>query len=381
MRNSKSNPQVIDQVAPLSEQALAAVIDHSPEGIVVFSQQGYIQSINATFLKMTGFLAERLLGVSETEFQKSLEQVSAQPSRIKHQAESPVRVFVLDSKKVRAHRFCRKPAAVKNSTYTASLVAQVLSLTERHLQHPDIGKVMYFRDISAESEVDQMKSRFLSTAAHELRTPMASVFGFSELLLSREFDAQTTREIITTIHQQSASLVTMLNELLDLARIESRMGPDFSLVQQPLLPIVKRAVNELLLPGDPRQIQLMLPTTDFQVAVDADKFRQVMNNVLVNALKYSPNGGDINLSFKKRQRADGSKQVGIVIGDQGIGMTAEQQKHIYDRFWRAENTGEIAGTGLGMALVKEIMEIHQGQIDIKSQPAIGTSVTLWLNLC
>ena len=108
---------------------------------------------------------------------------------------------------------------------------------------------------------------------------------------------------------------------------------------------------------------------------------RINSNVLVNALKYSPDGGDINVSFKKRQRSNGVKQVGIIIGDHGIGMTAEQQKHIYDRFWRADNTKEIAGTGLGMALVKEIMDIHQGNIDIKSQPDIGTSVTLWLNLC
>jgi signal transduction histidine kinase len=102
------------------------------------------------------------------------------------------------------------------------------------LQQHKIAKILYFRDISAKSEIDQMKSLFLSTAAHELRTPMAIVFGFFELLLSRKFDAQTTREILilTTIHQQSESLVAML--------------------------------NELLLPGDPRQVQLMKPTTDFR---------------------------------------------------------------------------------------------------------------------
>jgi signal transduction histidine kinase len=78
-------------------------------------------------------------------------------------------------------------------------VAGSISVTERQLQQHKIAKILYFRDISAKSEIDQMKSLFLSTAAHELRTPMASVFGFFELLLSREFDAQTTREILTTI--------------------------------------------------------------------------------------------------------------------------------------------------------------------------------------
>jgi signal transduction histidine kinase len=142
--------------------------------------------------------------------------------------------FVINSKKAPAHRFCRKLPEARNSTTIPTTIVRVLSVTERQLQQHKIAKILYFRDISAKSEIDQMKSLFLSTAAHELRTPMASVFGFFELLLSREFDAQTTREILilTTIHQQSESLVAML--------------------------------NELLLPGDPRQVQLMKPTTDFR---------------------------------------------------------------------------------------------------------------------
>jgi signal transduction histidine kinase len=242
-------------------------------------------------------------------------------------------------------------------------------------------KIMYFRDITVESEVDNMKSEFLSTAAHELRTPMASVFGFSELLLTQPFDEDTTREIVTTIHQQSQSLVDMLNQLLDLARIESRMGLDFNFSKQFLWPIVKRSIEDLLISDDKRKVKFSKPESEYIVDVDADKLRQVISNVLVNAYKYSPYGGDISLFFEVRKVGDSEREVGITIQDHGLGMSAEQLSHIYERFWRADTSGLIPGTGLGMALVKDIMDIHQGHVDIKSEQGVGTTVTLWLKEC
>jgi signal transduction histidine kinase len=148
---------------------------------------------------MTGFAAEKLFGVSEYEFQKCLEQLSTNHLRSSIQHHQRFAFFVINSKKAPAHRFCRKYPEARNSTTIPTTIVRVLSVTERQLQQHKIAKILYFRDISAKSEIDQMKSLFLSTAAHELRTPMASVFGFFELLLSREFDAQTTREILTTI--------------------------------------------------------------------------------------------------------------------------------------------------------------------------------------
>jgi signal transduction histidine kinase len=280
--------------------------------------------------------------------------------------------------KLRSHPLHNQHDYPDQSAPTHSPKWRVLSRTERALHHFGIAKVLYFRDISTETEVDQMKSQFLSTAAHELRTPMASVFGFSELLLSREFDSAVRHEILSTIHQQSESLVNMLTQLLDLARIESRMGLDFSFVRQPLWPIVERAMNELLIPGDQRKIKFTKPKTIFHVEVDADKLRQVISNVLVNAYKYSPNGGDIRLSIKQRKLKNSESEVGIIIKDKGLGMSTEQLGNIFDRFWRADNSGAIPGTGLGMSLVKEIMDIHQGEVVIDSKLDEGTCVSLWL---
>lgn len=371
----------VEQALQRRERELEAVVNISPDGIVTVSPLGLIQSVNPSFLQMTGFDKDKLIGMTEDAFDAILLQISKYEGVQNHKSSLSHYIYQIDLSKLCRHslRGGSFSGCPDEQLHTPKL--RVLSRTERHLQSDEIAKVMYFRDITVETEVDQMKSQFLSTAAHELRTPMASVYGFSELLLSRDFDAETTREILSTIHQQSESLVTMLNQLLDLARIESRMGMDFSFKHQPLSPIIRRACSEIFVPGDHRAVKLNLPRKEYWVDVDADKLRQVIINVLANAYKYSPNGGDISLRLRAKPPINGGEtEIGIVIKDHGIGMTKEQLKHVFERFWRANPVNDIPGTGLGMSLVKEIMDIHQGRISLNSKPNMGTTVTLWLKM-
>ena len=225
-----------------------------------------------------------------------------------------------------------------------------------------------------------MKSEFLSTAAHELRTPMASVYGFTELLLNREFEKGMTRDILGNIHQQSASLVRMVNDLLDLAKIEARLGKEFHFLYQPLEPILKQTISEFMVHGDSREINTTFIDIKGNVYVDADQIKRVFTNVIGNAFKYSPNNENIQISISKRTNSLGNAQIGVIIKDKGLGMTEEQIEHIFERFWRGPNTTHINGTGLGMSLVKEIMNFHQADVDIHSQPNEGTTVGLWFKL-
>jgi signal transduction histidine kinase len=120
-----------------------------------------------------------------------------------------------------------------------------------------------------------------------------------------------------------------------------------------------------------------LPGQPVEVAADAGQLGQALTNVLNNAYKYSPGGGEIRLSLENRVQ-HGVRQVGIRVRDQGIGMTPAQQARVFERFYRADPSGPIPGTGLGMSLVKEIVELHDGQVEIDSEPGAGTTVTLWL---
>jgi signal transduction histidine kinase len=244
-------------------------------------------------------------------------------------------------------------------------------------------RVFYLLDVTHESEVDRMKSDFLSTAAHELRTPMVSVYGFSELLLKREFAPERQREMLETIHRQSGVLVHLVNELLDLSRIEARRGQDFVMLEQPLMPLVDRAVDGLMVPGDARRVQIIdacadaFPGRPVQVSVDAEKLGLALTNVLSNAYKYSPEGGDIRVVVAPATLGP-EPAVAVEVIDHGLGMAPEQLERLFERFWRADPSGQIPGTGLGMCLVKEIIELHGGRVDVESAKGIGTRVTLRL---
>ncbi|PWB40521.1 MAG: hypothetical protein C3F19_10975 [Rhodocyclales bacterium] len=238
-------------------------------------------------------------------------------------------------------------------------------------------RVLCLRDVTRETEVDRMKSEFLSTAAHELRSPMASILGFTDLLLKRDYEADKRRELLGIVHQQAEALTKMLNELLDLARIEARAGKDFKFAEHDLCELARQATRALLVPGDARRVELTLPDGPIRVRADAEKFCQALSNVLANAYKFSPLGGAIGLEVLREERA-GAAWAGVRVTDRGMGMTAEELSRAGERFYRADRTGHIPGTGLGLALVKEIVQIHGGTVKIDSAPGEGTRVELWL---
>ena len=240
-----------------------------------------------------------------------------------------------------------------------------------------MSQILYVRNVTHEVEVDRMKSEFLSHAAHELRTPMASIFGFSELLLSRDFDEETRRDLIETIYKQSTWLVEIINELLDLARIDSRRGKEFNIEAVDLAGLVAEVAEAHQIDASRWPLSLDLPAGLPAARADHAKLRQALTNVLGNAVKYSPEGGAIEIACLTRAAGTAS-YVGLRVTDHGIGLTREQAARIGERFYRADSSGNIPGTGLGMSIVKEIVELLRGYFEIDSKPGCGTSVTLWL---
>lgn len=341
----------------LKERAreLNAIADLSPDGFVFVDHDSRISYVNPAFEKMTGLSAEALAGISHDKFEQAMAALydpaaAAQPQT----GEVLLRLI--------RPRFT------------------IIKRTERCLpdEHGQIqGTVQYYRDVTSEAEVDRMKSEFLSTAAHELRTPMASVLGFAELLMTRQYPPEKQRDFLAIIHRQSGQLVGLLNELLDLARIEARAGKDFRIAAHDLPAIITGVADKFFIPGDERPVTLALPEKLPQVLVDPDKLELALTNVLSNAYKYSQGNGTITLLVSSRQNGV-DQQVGILVRDQGIGMNATEVTRVFERFYRADDSGKIAGTGLGMSLVKEIMDIFQGCVEIDSTPGVGTEVALWL---
>ena len=130
-----------------------------------------------------------------------------------------------------------------------------------------------------------------------------------------------------------------------------------------------------MIPGDKRSINLELLGELPEVMVDAAKIQQSLINVISNAFKYSPGGGCVELSSELQE-----DRIGLRVRDEGLGMTPEQCARAFERFYRADSSGNIPGTGLGLSLVKEIIEIHGGSVDLDSAAGVGTTLTLWLPL-
>lgn len=344
-----------DAVVRRSAQ-LDLILRLSPDGFALFDTQDQFIYANEAFARMTGITAAMLSvdGEGRLGLERRLQQ-QADPSQ-------PWPSLWLES------------ASAQQCVLLAP-ERRILSVETRRSTSGD--QLLFLRDVTRETEVDRMKSEFLSTAAHELRTPLVSIYGYSELLLTRQFAPDRVKVMVETIHRQSGLIVNLINELLDLARIEARQGKDFRMSVQALQPQVQEALAAAMPPQDRRVLFSEFPLETFWVNVDAEKLRQALTNVLSNAQKYSPGGGAIEISMPTDVR-HGIDRVGVRVRDHGIGMTAGQLARVFERFYRADPSGNIPGTGLGLSIVKEIIELHGGEVEMQSVMGEGTTVTLWL---
>jgi signal transduction histidine kinase/CheY-like chemotaxis protein/HAMP domain-containing protein len=236
------------------------------------------------------------------------------------------------------------------------------------------GLLLVHRDITKEHEVDRMKSEFVSTVSHELRTPLSSILGFSELLLHRELKPERQQKYMKTIHQEAKRLTQLVNDFLDLQRIENGMQ-FYDLKPIEMIPLLEE-VMELQQAGTANHT-LIWGAGQKQVTVlgDHDKLFQVMVNLINNAIKYSPAGGVISIS----SRQDGNR-VWVDITDEGLGIPEQALSSLFTKFYRVDNSDrrEIGGTGLGLAIVKEVVNRHQGDVSVKSRLGVGSTFSFYL---
>jgi len=348
------------------QQQLDAVFDISPDGFVSFDQSRCVKFVNPAFGQMTGLGKRALEGMSEQDFSALLAGLCLPTSHftglqaMRHtvQTEATEAVQVLELKDA-GHR--------------------VLQVQLRLSGSGTVSQILHVRDITHETEVEALKSEFLATAAHELRTPMASIFGFSEVLMSQGVDEESEQEFLGIIHKQSKLMVDILNELLDLARIEARRGKDFKFERLCLQDLLADLIKAFQCPPGRALPNLEVPDAPIYLNADTGKLRQALLNVLSNAYKYSPDGGAVHILVELSAGATpGTEQVSVHVADHGMGMTPEQAQKVCTRFYRADTSGRVPGTGLGMAITKEIVEHHKGHISIISAPGEGTQVSVHL---
>jgi len=233
------------------------------------------------------------------------------------------------------------------------------------------------RDISTRRALEERSRRHFATATHELRTPMSSVLGFSELLLKRNFDPATSRELVEIIHRETGRLVDLVNQLLDLARIEAGGKDQLKIAPVTLAALVTKTLSGLEGLGQTHRIRAELANDLPRLAADAHKLQQALTNILSNCIKYSAPGTPIVLAATP-QVTDGKREVALRVRDQGFGMTPDQQAQVFDAFYRVDRDASVPGSGLGMTILKEIIDLHGGRIVVESAVGFGTEVTLYL---
>lgn len=222
-------------------------------------------------------------------------------------------------------------------------------------------------------ESERAKSELVSVVAHELRTPLASVLGFTSVLLQRDVTGEQRREYLNIIEAQARRLGALVNDFLDVQRLEQgNLSISKELVD--VSSVVREQTNLFAGQSPKHLLEVSLPSSPLPVRGDSNRLAQVVANLLSNAIKYSPEGGVV--------RVDGKRTNGVIrvsIQDEGIGIPPDLQREIFGKFVRGHATADgIEGSGLGLAISRSLVEAHGGSIDFKSTTGRGS--TFWFEL-
>lgn len=233
----------------------------------------------------------------------------------------------------------------------------------------DVGYAVTMQDVTYLKEIDRIRREFVSTVSHDLRSPLTSVIGYSELIHRAGPLNEQQQDFVRRIQDSIQHITSLINDLLDIGSLEAGIDTRREFVQ--LEGILRYAIDMLHNQIKAKQITLKTDIASALPPLRANpiRLRQVLDNVIGNAIKYSSEGGEIFISIHSE-----ANQVILEVTDQGPGIPPADQPHIFDKFYRATNIGpDVEGSGLGLAIVKNIVENHQGRIWVESTVGKGSS--------
>lgn len=341
--------------AETARQQLNAVLRSVSAGLIVIEPDGVVSMANPAAEELLYFDADTMTGepieavLDTLEF---LEQVQLALAG----SEQPERIEI----------------SLGDKEENAELFLQIRVATVEEMHGGVRGAVAILRDVTREHQINQLKDEFISTAAHELRTPMTSILGYTELMLEQldDFETSQLKEFLQIVFERSESLSQIISDMLDLSRVQS--GRLISLEKYPgdLVSLVRQIVTSYEYNVNSCEIIVNAEENLPLIFFDPRKLTQVFDNLLSNAVKFSPDGGAVAVIVRSIPGG-----ISVVIRDQGVGMSAAQKERVFDKFYRADysNTA-VSGLGLGMSLVKSIIEGHDGRIWIETEPGKGTDV-------
>lgn len=342
------------------KQRLDAVIENSADGIMILDPDLRIETINRALLTMLGWEKEDALGKPCGEVLK-LTRVSGTDI-----------CQVEDFRSILPRQGTIYVEGEVNRPGGSRLVVGVryTPLWDEHGRLRNI--IVNVVDITHFREAEEMKSVFISVISHELKTPVALIKGYATTLAREDahWDEQTLREGLQVIQEESDRLNNLIDNLLDASRIQAGvLKLELGDVSIPRL--ARQVAERLSTQTDKHTIEVDFPEDFPVVLADEERLRQVLHNLVGNAIKYSPDGGVIRIGGWSDEES-----VTVYVADQGIGIPPEEQSRLFDRFYRVDSSlrRKTQGAGLGLYLCKSLIEAHGGRIWLRSEPGKGTTV-------
>ena len=357
----------------LSEMRIRAIVDGADHLIISTNPEGIIQSFNHAAERQLGYRAEELVGIATANLFLDPQEVMRRA-----QDSTPAGMPVVPSFAGLTAR-AREAAGGDTSEWTfirkdGSPFPVLLTITCLRNEGGEIGAFLGIAtDISERRKIDRMKTEFISTVSHELRTPLTSIRGALALVAGGvvgELPA-AARPLIDIAHKNSERLILLVNDLLDMEKIEAgKMELNASPVK--LMPLLQQALDGNHAYAEQYQVGFELEgdLAAAMVNVDANRMMQVLANLLSNAVKYSPAGGKVRMAVERSDR-----HIRITVKDNGPGIPDEFKERIFQKFAQADSsdTRKKGGTGLGLSITKAIVEHMGGRIWFDSQPGVQTA--------
>jgi PAS domain S-box-containing protein len=337
-----------------------AILESTTEGIIVTDEQGVAIRLNAAAERILGVPRERLLG---RPVQPALEAVAAQPLEVMALLQSPLHtLFELEGKRI------------------AVSAAPVRLPSGEHL-----GTVAVLRDVTREVQAENSKREFIAHVSHELRTPLTAILGYSEALYSGMVGplSPTQATFLHIIHDNARRLVAIANNLIAVAESE-RGRLELNYAPTDLALLVGEVLESFVPQMKARQLEWRLEVADDVPLAEVDplRIRQVVSNLLSNAVKFTYPGGRVTVGLAAVPEPDGAPPqfCRLWVQDTGIGIPLEEQSRVWERFYHTDDPLRMAagGMGVGLSIVKSLVEAHGGRVWLESAPGQGSTFTVLL---
>jgi two-component system sensor histidine kinase VicK len=341
-----------------------SVIRNIAEGLVVLNNQGKVIMMNPAAEKLLGVSKKDMFGKSISDNLKEEQLVSlVKDSSDKHERE----IELISQKDDETKKILRASSAVIENENGQT-----------------IGMVSMLSDITKQKELERLKSNFVSSVSHELRTPLIAMEKSLSLILNKKAGplSKMQEEFLAISERNLKRLSRLIDDLLDLSKLEAGKM-ELKLTVSSVEKIINESVESLDTWAKTKSINIKRKIQEGipEVNIDPDKIIQVLNNLIGNAIKFTPENGNITIEAVLNSNSE-SREVQVTITDSGIGIPKEALQKIFDKFYQVGErvATDISGTGIGLSLVKELVELHGGKIWAESEKGQGAKFTFTLPL-